>query len=167
MITNPGTTAQSADPKWLAQKAADNAVWAAQRSNNLIDAAVAGIFLVLVAAIVCLSVREWILLLSRRKPAVLRETEPVWLPDYAVMEGGRRFSGAAGTAALALALAKELSGEAQLERAQQHQQATLCECGHAEHGASVVTSRGQDRKTDPRLYVEVTERRFNGVRRCC
>ena len=35
-----------------------------------------------------MSVREWILLLSRRKPAVLHETEPVWLPDYAVVEGG-------------------------------------------------------------------------------
>ncbi len=138
-----------------------------KRFNNAVDALVTGFFMLLVAIIVALSVREWILLLSRRKPAVLRETEPVWLPDYAVMEGGRRFSGAAGTAALALALAKELSGEAQLERAQQHQQATLCECGHAEHGALAVASRSQKRKTDPRLYVEVTERRFNGVRRCC
>ena len=55
--------------------------------NNLLDAAVAGIFLALVTAIVLLSLREWILLLSRRKPAVLHETEPVWLPDYAVTEG--------------------------------------------------------------------------------
>jgi hypothetical protein len=163
MIANPGTAAQSADSKWLAQKAADNVVWAAQRSNNLIDAAVAGIFLVLVAAIVCLSVREWVLLLSRRKPAELHETPPTWLPDYAVAEGGRNFAGVAGTAALALALAKELSGEAQLERAQQ--QASRCEC--AEPGHSVSASPGQIDKSDKRLYVEVTERRFNGVRRCC
>ena len=119
--------------------------------NNLLDAAVAGIFLALIAAIVCMSVREWILLLSRRKPAVLHETEPVWLPDYAVVEGGRKFSGAAGAAALALALAKEWSGESHLERAQQQAQA-VCQC----HAASAQ-----------QVYVEATEQRFNGVRRCC
>ncbi|MGO9586024.1 MAG: carbon starvation CstA family protein [Limisphaerales bacterium] len=121
------------------------------RFNNLLDAAVAGIFLALVVAIVLLSSREWFLLLSRRKPAVLHETEPVWLPDYAVVEGGHRFSGAAGTAALALALAREWSGESHLERA--HQQArAVCECHPA---------------TAQQLYVEATEQRFNGVRRCC
>ena len=83
--------------------------------NNVLDAAVAGIFLVLVTAIIFLSVREWILLLSRRKPAVLHETGPVWLPDYAVAEGKPLHI--AGTAALALALAKEWSGESHLERA--------------------------------------------------
>ena len=100
------------------------------RFNNLLDAAVAGIFLALVTAIVLLSLREWFLLLSRRKPAVLHETEPVWLPDYAVVEGGRKFSGVAGTAALALALAKELSGESHLERAHQQAQA-VCKCHSA------------------------------------
>ena len=43
-------------------------------------------FLVLVAAVVLLSVREWILLLARRKVVQLRETDPVWLPDYASAE---------------------------------------------------------------------------------
>ena len=118
--------------------------------NNVLDAVVAGIFLALVIAIVWLSLREWFLLLSRRKPAGLRETEPVWLPDYAVVEGGRKFSGAAGAAALALALAKEWSGESHLERAQQQQAG--CEC----HAASAQ-----------QVYVEATEQRFNGVRRCC
>ena len=60
--------------------------------NNLLDAAVAGTFLVLVTAIIFVSVCEWILLLSRRKPAVLHETEPVWLPDYAMKEAGPEFS---------------------------------------------------------------------------
>jgi hypothetical protein len=82
---------------------------------------------------------------------VLHETEPVWLPDYAVAEGGRKFSGAAGAAALALALAKEWSGESHLDRARQQAQA-VCEC----HPASTQ-----------QIYVEVTEQRFNGVRRCC
>jgi carbon starvation protein len=120
--------------------------------NQYLDAAVAGVFLILVTVIVLLSLREWFLLLSRRKPAVLHETEPVWLPDYAVVEGGRKFSGAAGAAALALALAKEWSGESHLERAQQQQTQAVCEC----HPANAQ-----------QVYVEATEQRFNGVRRCC
>jgi carbon starvation protein len=132
------------------------------RFNNLLDAIVAGIFLALVIAIVLLSLREWFLLLSRRKPAVLHETGPVWLPDYVVVEGGRKFSGAAGAAALALALAKEWSGESHLERAHQ------CECSRFCENADVPRThvRGYD-KTAQQVYVEATEQRFNGVRRCC
>ena len=121
----------------------------AQYFNNVLDAAVAGIFLVLVTAIILLSMREWVLLLSRRKPAVLHETEPVWLPDYAVAEG--RPLHIAGMVALALALAKEWSGESHLERARQQAQA-VCTCQPA---------------NAQQIYVEVTEQRFNGVRRCC
>jgi carbon starvation protein len=130
------------------------------RFNNLLDATVAGIFLALVIAIVLLSLREWFLLLSRRKPAVLHETEPVWLPDYAVAEG--RPLHIAGTAALALALAKEWSGESHLERAQQ------CECSRVCENADVPQThvRGYD-KAAQQIYVEATEQRFNGVRRCC
>ena len=135
-----------------------------QLFNNRLDAVVAGIFLLLVTIIVLLSLREWIQLLSGHKPAVLRESEPVWLPDYAVAEGGRNFSGAAGTAALAVALARELSGEAHLGRA--HQQAALCECGQAEDKSS-AKARQPVGKTEQQIYVEVTEQRFNGVRRCC
>jgi hypothetical protein len=58
--------------------------------------------------------------------------------------------------ALGFVLAKELSGEAQLERARQ--QATLCAHRHHEQAAA---------KSDAQLYVQVTEQRFNGVRRCC
>jgi len=119
--------------------------------DNVLDAVVAGIFLVLVSAIIFLSVREWILLLSERKPAVLHETEPVWLPDYALKETCPNLSTAAGAAAIGLALARELSGESHLERAQRQAQA-VCKC----HPASVQ-----------QIYVEVTEQRFNGVKRCC
>jgi len=119
--------------------------------NNVLDAVVAGIFLVLVTAIIFLSVREWILLLTRRKPAALHETDPVWLPDYALKESGPDFRTAAGAAALALAMAKEWSGESHLERAHVTAQA-VCTC----HPASAQ-----------QIYVEVTEQRFNGVRRCC
>jgi carbon starvation protein len=119
-----------------------------QRFNNLLDAAVAGTFLALVLVIVLLSVREWLLLLSRRRPAVLHETAPVWLPDYALKETGPNLRTAAGAAAIALGLAKELSGETQFERARQ--QACLCE-----------------QHSDQQVFAQVTEEKFNGVRRCC
>jgi len=138
---------QSAQTKEIAQLAK-------QVFNFRLDAFVAVAFLVLVATVVLLSVWEWISLLTRRKPAVLREAEPVWLPDYAVTEGGRKASGAAGAAALTLALAKELSGEAQFARAQQ--QAAQCEC-----------SSDCQAEADQKIYVKVTEQRYNGVRRCC
>jgi hypothetical protein len=105
--------------------------------------------------IVVLSIREWILLWSRHKPAVLHETEPVYLPDYAVIEGGKPMS-ALGAAAIAFTLAKELSGESQLERARQ--QAAVCEC---------ATCAPSPAKSPEQIYLEVTEQRFNGVRRCC
>jgi carbon starvation protein len=133
--------------------------------NNVLDAGVAGTFLCLVSVVVVLSVREWMLLLGRRKAAVLRETEPVWLPEYAVVEGGQKFSGAAGAAALAVALARELSGEAQLDRA--HQQAAVCACCHAEQDGTATATGRRTVKTEQAIYLEVTEQRFNGVRRCC
>jgi hypothetical protein len=131
--------------------------------NNVLDAVVAAGFLVLVGAIVVLSVREWILLLGRHKPAVLCETEPVWLPDYAVAEPRRGH--VAGVAVLALALAKELSGEAEMERTRQA--ANLCECKHERGGQGTAIKGIQARESSARLYLEVTEKRFKGVKRCC
>ena len=78
----------------------------------------------------------------------LHETEPVWLPDYALKESGPNLRTAAGAAALTLGLAKELSGETQFERARQH--ACICE-----------------QHSDKQVFAQVTEERFNGVRRCC
>jgi len=123
-----------------------------QYFNNRVDAVAAGVFMTLVVLIVALSVREWSLLLARRKPAALRETEPVWLPGYAVAEA-RPFRWL-GVLALGLGLAKELSGEAELERAQRA--AASCDC----HQAGISSERGK-------LYLEVTERRYRTVRRCC
>ena len=133
-----------------ASSAADVAKQHALIFNNLLDAAVAGAFLILVAIIVCLSLREWLLLLSRRKAAVVHETDPVWLPDYALTEAGPNFRTVAGTAAIALGLARELSGETHFERARQ--QACLCAC---------------ERPSDQKTFVQVTEAKFNGIRRCC
>jgi len=120
--------------------------------NNLLNAGVAISFLSLVSIVMFLSLREWLLLLTRRKPAALRESEPVWLPEYAVAEGGRNYGSAAGTAALALTLARELSGEAQFERAAT-MQSRQCSC--------------LEQKSPQQIYVEATEQRFNAIRRCC
>ncbi len=139
----------------LATKTKEVAALSKQVFNLRLDAFVAIAFLVLVSIIIAMSVWEWIALISRRKKAVLHESEPVWLPDYAVTEGGRKLGGTAGAATLAVALAKELSGETQLERA--HQQAAMCDCSHAHEPA----------KSDAQIYVETTEKRFTGVRRCC
>ena len=136
-------------------KAKEAGALAKQVFNLRLDAFVAIAFLSLVSVIIVMSVREWILLVSKRKIPELRESEPVWLPDYAVTEGGRKLGGTAGAATLAVALAKELSGETQLERA--HQQAAVCDCSH-EHQAV---------KSAEQIYVETTEQRFTGVRRCC
>jgi carbon starvation protein len=136
-------------------KTKEAAVLAKQVFNLRLDAFVAIAFLVLVSVIIFMSVREWILLVSKSKTPELKESEPVWLPDYAVTEGGRKLGSAAGAATLAVALAKELSGETQLERA--HQEAAVCDCGH-EHKAV---------KSAEQIYVETTEKRFTGVRRCC
>ncbi len=139
--------------------------------NNVLDAAVAGTFLVLVAAIIFVSVREWILLLSRRKAAVLHETEPVWLPDFAVKEAGPDFRTAAGAAIIALGLAKEWSGESHFERARQTHGGhcfvsalTDTKCNEP----TALAESGKRRSVSlQRIYVETTEQRFNGVRRCC
>jgi carbon starvation protein len=134
------------------------------RLNNLLDAAVAAGLLVLVSAIMLLSAHEWLMLLARRKPAVLYETEPVWLPAYAVNEAGRPLH-LAGAAALAFALTKELSGEAEMERARQG--AILCECEDRKDGHPADMNGNPVCKSDIRIYLETAEKRFNGVKRCC
>jgi carbon starvation protein len=116
--------------------------------NNVLDAGVAGTFLVLVSIVVVLSIREWLWLLSRRKAAELYETEPVWLPDYALKESGADLRTAASAAAIAIGLAKELSGETHFERARQ------ISCAGEPHARQKV-------------FVQVTEAKFNGIRRCC
>ncbi|HLP78429.1 MAG TPA: carbon starvation CstA family protein, partial [Candidatus Paceibacterota bacterium] len=127
------------------------------RTNQIMDAIVAGAFLALVSVIVLISVREWILLLARMKAAELREEPPNWLPDYALAESKPlKFT---SLLALGFALAKELSGEAHLERAQQAQ---LCHCHPPNEAVDPLNS-----KLSQAVYVETTEQRFNGIRRCC
>jgi len=122
--------------------------------NNILDAFVAGTFLALISLLLLLSLREWILLLARRKLASLRESEPVWLPDYALAQA--RPVHLAGLLALALALLKELSGEGRVERAQQNA------IVHFE-----TKNERQTCKSNGRIYAEMTEHQFEGVTRCC
>ena len=126
--------------------------------NNLLDATVTGIFMALAATIVLLSMREWILLLRGRRATSLSESEPVWLPDYAVKEADQTLLPLAGTVALTIVLAKELSGEASLERSRQATNVCQCETG---------VSQKDGAKSDEQHYLAMTEQRFNGVRRCC
>jgi len=133
------------------------------RFNNLLDATVAGTFLVLVSVVVALSVREWGLLLGRFKVPVLREAQAVWLPHSSEAEA--RSLRLAGVVALGLGLAKELSGEAQLARAQQRCAPSEC-CDTLRGGPGAIIPAGEAR-TNGQVYVEATEHRFNGVNRCC
>ncbi len=133
-----------------------------QQINNNLDAIVAAGFLMLVAAIFLLSAREWFLLLARRKLAELRESKPVWLPESALVETQRMHI--AGVLALAFAFAKELSGEAQMERAQV--QASVCERDATAGEPSAMNESAQARNCK-HAYLDVTRRRFDGIRRCC
>jgi carbon starvation protein len=131
----------------------------AQMRNALLDAVVTGFFLSLVIGIFLISVREWVLLIARKKAAEPRETPPTWLPDYAVAEikPFKFFS----FLALSLALLKELSGEAAVDRAQRHranctQTVTVDLLG----GGLKPPARGE-------AYAAAAEQRFEGPNRCC
>jgi carbon starvation protein len=163
---------RSGNPTALATAEAASKTNRVLHFNNLLDAVVAGIFLVLVVLIVLLSVREWILLIARRRLADLHESEPVWLPDYALAEARpiRLFN----LLALALALARELSGEAGLDRAEQ----SACSCVSAPASTAHAAVRidvdllGERQETKARqrrqeLYIKLSEERFTGIRRCC
>jgi carbon starvation protein len=134
--------------------------------NQILDAVVAGAFLVLVVLVVLLSVREWILLIAQRRLAVLHETKPVWLPDYALVEG--KPLPLFGLFALAISLGKELSGEGEMER---DAKANVCACAENNpvDAKASIGLLGQCRavETPEQLYLKMTEKRFRGVNRCC
>jgi carbon starvation protein len=134
------------------------------RFNNVLDAVVAGVFLVLVVMIVAISVTEWALLLSRVRRVKLHETQPVWLDDYARAEG--QPLKLLGLLALGIALVKELSGEAAVQRAQQV--ATSCQCGCGT-GVKLLQEEtvGTQAANQRQIYERVIEEKFRSVNRCC
>ena len=126
--------------------------------NNVLDAIVAAVFLGLVILIVLLSVREWILLCARRRVADLRESPPVWLPDYAVAEGQPLRVGA--LAALAFALLRELTGEAAIDRSRDAGIVCLCP-DHANSRVNLLGAQPSD------AYVAHLQHRYSRINRCC
>ncbi len=121
------------------------------RFNNTVDAGVTAAFLLLVAGIVALSIGEWLALIGGRKAPTSSETEPVWLPPDPVSGSP---AAALGAAALAFTLAKELTGQADLDRAQAR--AEQCDCVQAR------TPRGRQN-----VLLTTLDDRFRGIRRCC
>ncbi len=125
-----------------------------QRSNMRLDAVVTSVFLALVATILGISIRQWLLLLQGRTPPTLQETAPVWLPAADLRPADPSPIHALGAVAMGLTLLKEISGEAALERAQAAEMA--CNCQEAQ------TPRGRRN-----VYLSATDARFRGIRRCC
>jgi carbon starvation protein len=148
------------------------------RFNWLLDAVVTGAFLLMIVAIVALSVREWILLLARRRISRLTETAPVWLPEYALAEGRPR--GVGGLLLLALLLARELSGQTAMQREQEHAGRARLQRSHSDvrQSGSAGSEQIKERRfawASPhpakpvrlRAYLQVTQKRFDGINRCC
>ncbi|MGC3988674.1 MAG: carbon starvation CstA family protein [Chthoniobacteraceae bacterium] len=119
--------------------------------NQLLDAMVAGTFIVLVSVIILMSLREWARLILRQRLADLREAEPVWLPEAGLGLPGSW--NAMGVIALFFALTRELSGEAALAREQSLvANPPACDCNQSDAGQQ---------------YVAFTTRKFTGINRCC
>jgi carbon starvation protein len=131
------------------------------RFNAQLDTAVAGVFMILVLLIFVLSAREWVLLLARRKIAQVTESPPVWLPSYAIAEGKplRIFS----LLALGLTVAKELSGQAAMDRADP----TPADCAHARTSCAAAQPPCDEKQRRQQIYLEAAQKRFKGVNRCC
>ena len=130
--------------------------------NNRVDTAVTAAFLVLVVLIVLLSAREWVLLLWRGKPAELQETAAVWLSEREVMEG--RPVNVLGVVAIGFSLAKELSGEAAMDRAQSRAGVT-CDCS-LDHQESHPADPGPA-LSRAEAYSQVLEEKYQKINRCC
>ncbi len=135
--------------------------------NAAFDLIVTGVFLTFAAALVIVSVGEWIRLLGGTRSAALHETEPVWLPDHALREP--RTASSLGAAALTLALLREWSGETEVDRARAH---AACACEPGSPGMGVLIDLPEvrsevERRQAQQAYVTAAEHRFNGVQRCC
>ena len=137
------------------------------RFNTRFDFAITGLFLVFAAAMVAVSVWEWLRLLLGSKLSELRESETVWLPDHALKEG--RASSALGVTAIAFALLKEWSGESAVDRAQAAAAACACVTPAAPRLLiDVPEVRTAVEHTErQQAYVAAAEQRFEGINRCC
>jgi carbon starvation protein len=121
------------------------------RFNNRIDTAVTATFLGLVITVVLLSLCEWWRLLARRRAPAMSETQAVFLPPDPI--SGTPVA-AVGAIALGVALLKEVSGEADIDRAQVR--AEQCDC--------VVAETPTGRRN---VFLSTLDERYRGIRRCC
>lgn len=161
---------KSADPALLANAERSLKSTRALIFNNKLDAAMAGAFLILVSVILILSAREWILLISQKRKAILHETEPVWLPDYAVVEG--KPIKWLGWLALLLLAIKEISGQAAIDRAEKLMVSNNnrdCSCLCCHHNANQHDHNNQPTidNIKQRAFLAATEHRFKNINRCC
>ncbi len=142
------------DGQPLAIDAAEKALKSAKAQcfNLRLDAVITAIFLGLVGTILAISLRQWWRLVRGSIPPTLHETDPVWLDASTQPEPSRL--GALGALALGVALLKEVSGEAAIDRAQTL--ASVCDCAQ--------TPTPSQRRN---VYLSTTDRRFTGINRCC
>lgn len=167
----PGLTARLETARATGDAAAVVVAEKALRANRIshgnfrVDAWVTGFFLVLVATLVGLSLRGWVLLVARRRLAELRESEPVWLPAYKLAESGRL--SVFGVLALGVGLLRELTGESDFERLRQAHAACRCLPRPADRADGGVAAGGVGAGEERRLWRESVEHRYRGVRRCC
>jgi len=135
------------------------------RFNNLLDAGVAGLFMVLVGAMFLISVTEWLLLLTRRRLAILAESKPVWLPDSALAEGSQ--VSFATAIIIGLALIRHLSGESHVEREIDRSAAYAQPAAPGSTRLVVHLLPRSEREQRKIAWVAHEQRRFEHPNRCC
>ncbi len=132
--------------------------------TNKLDAVVTGIFITLVTIILILSAREWVLLIAQKREPRLRETPPVWLPDYAVVE--RKPIKWLGWLTLFFLAIKEISGQSAVEREEKlivANDSNVCHCGHSLNN----NQRNSNYDIKKSAFISATDHRYRNINRCC
>jgi len=139
-----------------------------RRMNNALDAGVTGVFLVLAGLIVGGAVVEWIRLLRGRKSPDSSEEAPVWLPETALAEGGRR-TGWAGIFALGLALLRHWSGQESVDREARRLEASVTREVPAQAMLIPLPEVAEEvrRHNAPIAYQQAAESLAANPNRCC
>ncbi len=134
--------------------------------NSLLDAVVAGTFLTLVTMIVLISIREWLLLCSRRKPPMLHESERFpRTSNIDGIDGDGMPKGAFGAAALAFALLRDLSGQAAIDRATADY--TPEPIVVRDRKNILLSDQADPNQTPAKAYLRTLDGRYRKVTRCC
>ena len=139
-----------------------------RRMNNALDAGVTGAFLVLAGLIVGGATVEWIRLLRGHRSAESSEDPPVWLPEAALAEGGRR-PGWAGIFALGLALLRHWSGQEAVDREARRLEAAVTRQTPAQAVLIPLPEVAEEvrRHNAPIAYRQAAETLAANPNRCC